>query len=157
MPAANAPKSSQKSTISDKITELIDEITEQSKKEAEDRKLNKQVKWMMPPKGDWDGDMFKWNKMDKPFDSDKPNEDLKKVVKDPEDPGNAGDLINTMTQIEYLAMAERAFRARHTMTFPRGIAHATARQKGFSTEGGPFKLTVKKYLEDIQKMSAGSV
>ena len=151
------PKSTQKSGMDPKLEDLIEEITTQAKDEAEERKQNKQVKWTMPPKSDWDGDLFKWKEMYKPFDSKKSNEDLKKTVKDAKDPGNGGDLVNTATQIEYLAMAERAFRARHTMTFVRGIAHSTARRYGFSQEGGPFKLSVKKYLEDIQKMSAGSV
>jgi len=151
------PKSSQKSSVSDIITSLIDELTSQAKDEAKDRKQNKQVKWKMPLKKDWDGDIFKWEKMDKPFDSKQSNDELKDVVKDPKNPGNAGDLVSTMTQIEYLAMAERAFRARHTMTFPRNIAHATARQNGFSKDKGPLKMSVLKYLEDISKMSAGSL
>lgn len=151
------PKSSKKSGISGKITQLIQEITTQAQEESTKRKLNQQVKWRMPPKGGWDGDIFKWNQMDKPFDSNQPNNELKNTIQSASNPGNGGDLVNTATQIEYLAMAERAFRARHTMTFARNIAHATARQSGFSKEGGPFKLSVMKYLEDIQKMSAGSV
>lgn len=151
------PKSSQKSSVSDVISSLIEELASQSEDEAKDRKQNKQVKWRMPPKKDWDGDIFKWEKMDKPFDSKKPNDELKATVKSPTNPGNAGDLVLSMTQIEYLAMAERAFRARHTMTFPRNIAHATARQNGFSKDKGPFKMSVLKYLEDVKKMSAGSL
>ena len=85
------------------------------------------------------------------------NEELVDAVKDAESPGNVGDLINTNTQIEYLAMVERAFRARHTMSFPRGVAHASARRHGQGGDKGPLKFSVMKYLEDLQKMSAGSV
>jgi len=149
------PKASKKSGMDPKLQQLIEEIVKQAKDEAKERKQNKQVKWRMPPKAGWDGDIFKWQQMDKPFDSKKSNDDLKKTVKSPDNPGNVGDLVNTMTQLEYLAMAERGFRARHSMTFTRGIAHATARQNGFSKDKGPFKMSVLKYLEDIQKMMAG--
>jgi len=151
------PTSSKKSGMDPKLTTLIDEIVTQAKDESKDRKTNKQVKWLMPPKGGWSGDIFKWNEMDKPFDSKKSNEDLKKTIKSASSPGNVGDLINTATQLEYLAMAERAFRARHTMTFSRNIAHATARKYGQSRDTGPFKFTVENYLKDLQKMSSGQL
>ena len=151
------PTSSQKSGMDPKLVKLVDEIVTQAKDESKDRKTNKQVKWLMPPKGEWDGDIFKWNKMDKPFDSKKSNDELTDTVKSANNPGNGGDLINTATQIEYLAMAERAFRARHTMTFPRNIAHATARKYGQSQDTGPFKFSVENYLKDLQKMSAGQL
>ena len=151
------PKSSQKSSIAPILNELMDELVEQASKESDDRKQNKQCKWVMPPKKDWSGNLFKWKELDKPFDSEKPNKELVDAIKDPENPGNAGDLINTNTQIEYLAMMERAFRARHTMTFPRGVAHCCARRNGQSKEGGPLKRSVLKYLEDLQKMSAGNL
>lgn len=151
------PKSSQKSSIAPILNELIDELATQAEKEKDDRKQNKQCQWQMPPKKDWSGNLFKWEELDKPFDSEKPNEELVDSIKDSENPGNVGDLINTNTQIEYLAMMERAFRARHTMTFPRGVAHCSARRNGQSKEGGPLKRSVLKYLEDLQKMSAGQL
>lgn len=150
-------KSSQKSSISDILQKLIDELSSQANSEAVSRKMNGQVEWMMPPKGKWGGDLFKWQDLYHPFDSEKPNEELVDAIKDAESPGNVGDLINTNTQIEYLAMVERAFRARHTMSFPRGVAHASARRHGQGGDKGPLKFSVMKYLEDLQKMSAGSV
>jgi hypothetical protein len=150
-------KSSQKSSISNVLQQLIEELASQSKEESKVRKKNDQVKWMMPPKKGWSGDIFKWQEMHHPFDSDKPNKELVKAVSNPKDPGNVGDLVNTNSQIEYLAMLERAFRARHTMSFPRGIAHASGRRHGQGGDKGPLKFSVLKYLEELQKMSAGSV
>ena len=111
----------------------------------------------MPPKGDWKGDLFKWQDLYHPFDSKDPNQELVDAVSDAENPGNVGDLVNTNTQIEYLAMVERAFRARHTMPFARGVAHTSGRRNGQGSDKGPLKFSVMKYLEDLQKMSAGSV
>ena len=150
-------KSSQKSSISNVLQELIEELASQSKEESTERKKNDQVKWMMPPKGDWKGDLFKWQEMYHPFDSEDPNKELVEAVSDAKSPGNVGDLVNTNTQIEYLAMVERAFRARHTMSFARGVAHASGRRHGQGGDKGPLKFSVMKYLEDLQKMSAGSV
>lgn len=150
-------KSSQKSSISNVLQKLVNELATQAKRESTERKKNAQVKWMMPPKGDWSGDLFKWQDLYHPFDSEKPNEELVKAISDAKDPGNAGDLVNTNTQIEYLAMMERAFRARHTMSFARGIAHASGRRHGQGGDKGPLKFSIMKYLEDLQKMSAGSV
>ena len=150
-------QSSQKSSISNILQKLIDELASQSKKESTERKKNDQVKWMMPPKGDWGGDLFKWQELYHPFDSKDPNEELVKAVSDAKSPGNVGDLVNTNTQIEYLAMVERAFRARHTMSFARGVAHASGRRHGQGGDKGPLKFSVMKYLENLQKMSAGSV
>lgn len=151
------PKSSKKSSISPILQELIRDLATQAEKEQEKRRENKQCEWQMPVKNGWSGDLFKWKELDKPFDAKKPNDELEKAIKDPENPGNGGDLVNTNTQIEYLAMMERAFRARHTMTFPRAVAHCSARRNGQSKEGGPLKQSLLKYLEDLQKMQSGQL
>ena len=150
------PKSTQMSHMSQVLVDLLQDLTQQAETEQEDRRQSKQCQWQMPPKKDWSGNLFKWSELDTPFDSEDPNQELIDVVAASENPGNAGDLINTNSQIEYLAMMERAFRARHTMTFSRGVAHCSARRHGQSKEGGPLKRSVLKYLEDLQKMSAGS-
>lgn len=151
------PTSTKKSSVPGKLKSLIDDLVTQFKEESSQRKTNDGVKWTMPPKSGWDGDIFKWNQMDKPFDSKQPNQELTQTVSSGKSPGRTGDLINTNTSIDYLAAMERAFRARHTMTFPRNVAHATARIHGLSKDKGPLKLAVMKYLEDLQKTMAGKL
>ena len=60
-----------KSTISDVLQELIYELSTGCRADAEDRAENKAVKWLMPPKGDWDGDLYNWSGMYSAFSSDK--------------------------------------------------------------------------------------
>jgi len=151
------PASVKKSNLCGKLQSLVDDLTEQFKIEAQDRKKNEGIKWTMPPKAGWDGDIFKWNKMDKPFDSTQPNEELTQTISSGDSPGRTGDLVNTNTSIDYLAAMERAFRARHTMTFPRNVAHATARKHGLGHDKGPLKLSLIDYLKDLQKTTTGKL
>lgn len=151
------PTSVKKSNLCGKLQAIVDDLTEQFKTESTDRKKNKGIKWTMPPKDGWDGDIFKWNKMDKPFDSSQPNEELTATISNGKSPGRTGDLINTNTSIDYLTAMERAFRARHTMTFPRNVAHATARKHGLGHDKGPLKLALIDYLKDLQKTTTGKL
>ena len=110
------------------LEELMQEFTSQASEETKERVKNEQTKWIMPPKKDWDGDLWDWGGIYKAFDTDQLNKDLLRATEP--DVGNNGDLILGNTQIDYLSMVERAFRARHTMTFPRNVAHHCSRKDG---------------------------
>jgi len=144
-----------KSTVSDVLQELIYELSTGCRRDAKDRVKNKAVKWLMPPLEDWDGNLYNWSSMYSAFSSDAPNEEFIKTV-DPKDPGNHGDIMMCITQIDYLSVMERAFRARHTMTFPRNVAHHCSRKDGEGNEKGPLRYGVLDYLKELKKVSAGS-
>lgn len=133
------------------LEELMHEFTSQSSEETKKRVKNEQTKWIMPPKKDWDGDLSDWAGIYKAFDTDQLNKDLLRAVEP--DVGNNGDLILGNTQIDYLSMVERAFRARHTMTFPRNVAHHCSRKDGQGQQEGPFSYGVVDYLRQIDKVS----
>ena len=164
-----------------KISELIGELAKQAKDEEELRLKSKQVPWMMPPrttkspepspppcpgeplKGKkpskppsepWKGSPFDWKKMYYPFDSYVPSHQIGYTLR-PICPGAAGDLPMAALQVDYLACAERAFRARHTTSFPRGVAHHALRRKGQGDSGGPLRYGVLDYLRDLKKVSGG--
>ena len=142
-----------KSTISDLLQELIGSLASQCKADAENRVKDKVGDgWMLPP--DMETSLYDWKDLHAAFSSDGPNEELLKSVK-ADDPGNSGDLIITNTQIDYLSTMERAFRARHTMTFPRNVAHHCSRKSGEGSNAGPLKYGVLEYLKEIKKVSAG--
>jgi len=144
-----------KSTVSNILQELINELSQGCRKDAEDRVKNKAVKWLMPPLEDWDGDLYDWSGIHSAFSSEDTNKEFLESIK-ADDPGNIGDLIMCNTQIDYLASMERAFRARHTMTFPRNVAHHCSRKDGEGHESGPLRYGVLEYLKELKKVSAGS-
>ena len=164
-----------------KISELIGALAKQAEDEEELRLKSKQVPWMMPPrttkdpepapppcpgeptKGKkpsrspsdrWKGSPFDWKKMYYPFDSYVPSQQIVYTLR-PICPGAAGDLPMAALQVDYLACAERAFRARNTTSFPRGVAHHALRRKGQGDSGGPLKYGVLDYLRDLKKVSGG--
>ena len=166
----------------EKISKLIGDLAEQAEAEEQLRLKSKQVPWMMPPrttkdpepapppcpgeptKGKkpsrspsdrWKGSPFDWVRMYYPFDPDYPGGQLVAHTLKAKCPGAAGDLPMAALQVDYLACAERAFRARHTTSFPRGVAHHALRRKGQGDSGGPLKYGVLDYLRDLKKVSGG--
>ncbi len=164
-----------------KISELINELATQAEDEEQLRLKSKQVPWMMPPRSSkspepfpppcpgepprgrrpkqvtpdpWKGSPFDWKKMYYPFDPFVPSQQIVYTLR-PICPGAAGDLPMAALQVDYLACAERAFRARHTTSFPRGVAHHALRRKGQGDSGGPLRYGVLDYLRDLKKVSGG--
>ena len=121
----------------------LHKLQELSKEEAETRLKGEQNAWIFPevsPEGgeEWTGDLFDWKGMSRMFSREKSNQTFIDATKDAENSGVVGDLIVTLTQIEYLAIMERAFRARHTMRWPRALAHAMGRKSGHGHDRGVF-------------------
>ncbi len=146
---------SKKSEVSKVLSKLIETLSSQCLEVAKARKAGNQAKWVMPDKeGGWQGDLFDFASIVSAFDSSQSNQELLDAIKDVEDPGVVGDLLNCQVSIEYLAVLERAFRQRHTQSFPRSVLHGGARKYGLGAQQGIFKWVILKYLEDIQKMSS---
>lgn len=111
-----------------------------------------QVKWERPE--NYDADLTDWEGMAKPFDRDKTNQSFVEAVKDPENPGTTGDLVIATTMIDALAVMERGFRQRHTMSRCRATAQMLGRKRGHGTEYGPFIQQGIEYVRNMLKMSS---
>lgn len=152
----NDANPSKKSDIDPNFEKQVNARQQDAKDEEPKRRQNQQVLWFKPP--GWDGDPFNWEGMKIPFKRDKANEDYVTAVTDPKNPGNSGDLQATTTQIDYLAVMERAFRARHTYgahQYCRGTAQQLGRKKGHGHPRGTFKQLVLEYVRGILKQAGG--
>lgn len=109
--------------------------------------------WMLPLSGGWPEDLFDWDGLSEAFSRAELNEAFVSAIRDAEDPGVVGDLISATTMIEYLAVAERAFRARHTMRRPRAFAHALGRLQGHGHEKGTLTKTALEYVRGLVQQS----
>ena len=147
-----------KANISAKLEDLLNGLGSQCARETKERAANAHNAPTNMLANEEFGVRFNpyaWSKIHDLFSQEQPNDELLKSV-NASDPGNSGDLVLCNAQIDYLSMMERAFRARHTMTFPRCIAHHCARRKGQGSDAGPLKYGVLDYLRDLKKTSSGS-
>ncbi len=134
-------------------------LQRQAKEHYDKGKNNQPAGWMMPDKGSsgWEGDLFDWETMiKKVFERDQANEQFKSAVRDPYRPGNTGDLVITTTQIDYLATMGRAFAMRHTMRWPRAMAHAIARRRAQGDQKlGLFQNGILEYVRGLVRHASG--
>lgn len=114
-----------------------------------------QVRWMRPILGGYGGDLWDWEGMKEPFQREQANQWYLDATSDPLKPGRVGDAMITTTQIDYLAAMERAYRARHTMSFPRAVAQHTGRRRfGHAVDKGVFLRGVLEYVRDLIKQTS---
>lgn len=141
--------------INGKLQAFIKDAAKQCEDEEKARKKSEQVQWLMPPLDEWQGDPFDWEGMHKPFDSIETSDQFIDEVWKPFSIGAAGDLPLANLQVDYLTALERAFRARHTTSFPRAVAHHCLRRKGQGDKHGPLRYGLLDYLKDLKKVTAG--
>ena len=79
-------------------------------------------------------------------------EDFKNAVSNPSTAGVNGDLIASSLQGDYLAVQERAFRARHSGRI-RDATHSAGRRAGHGNDAGVFTGSVLNYIEGVLKAS----
>jgi hypothetical protein len=132
---------------------LLTSLQQQAATEQAARLNGTQAIWMMPPLNGWSGSMTDYDSMEKPFDRSSSNDSFKQATADPSQPGTTGDMVVATTQIDYLAIAERSFRMRHTMTRSRAMCHAMTRKNGHGNERGPLLQCVQEYLNGAIKAS----
>ena len=108
-----------------------------------------QRQWMTPEKKGWSGDVLDIKTIGEAFKRDQNHEDFIKALTGN---GVVGDLMVSQLQGEWLAVAERSFRARH-MSRPRAAMHAAARLYGHGHAQGLFKKGILGYLQGIIKNS----
>lgn len=111
------------------------------------------ISWNIPANHDWDGDLSDLEGISKLFPRADANQMFIDAIKDSSDPGTSGDMILSALQVDYLGCLERAFRARHTMSPNRALAHATARQSAHGADTGPLVQLVLEYIRSISKQN----
>lgn len=150
---------SRKSDVDPNLYAQLMKLRQQAKEHYDQGKENKPAGWMMPDKtaGGWGGDPFDWETMiKKVFNRDESNRAFKLAVKTPVSPGTTGDLAITTTQIDYLAGMGRAFAMRHTMRWPRAMAHALARRRAQGDQKlGLFQNGILEYIRGLVRQSSG--
>jgi len=137
-------------TFSDQATQL----RTVAKQEADNWTGAKAVDYYLPKLGDWDGDLSNVDGISKAFKRDDINQAYSKLADKAE--GVLGDGVVLATQADWLALLERAYRARNLMTPIRALAHATARRKGHGQQTGLFGQGVLEYLRGVLKQSKGN-
>jgi len=116
------------------------------------------VPWLRPDTEDWSGGLQTAKELvaiHQPFNTDAAEEQLKSAA-DVQSPGNVGDGVVLPLQIDYMAQAERAYRARVTQTFPRSVAHTIGRDKGHGQPNGVFLWQVKEYFLYLLRQAQGT-
>lgn len=93
------------------------------------------------------------DRIDEAFNRDEIGANYEDVIGDPTNPGTMGDAIALTMQSDYVAMMERAFRARHA-TPVRLLVLASARRKGHAHEAGVFHRNVMGHAVDA--LAAGA-
>ena len=125
---------------------------------TEAHKQGKATPFMRPPLTQWQGGLTTEEDMKgiaRAFNTDEAEEAMLKTFT-PATVGNTGDGIALSLQIDYLAQAERAFRARHTQSFPRMVAHTAGRETGHGGANSVFSNQVLRYITSIISQGAES-
>ena len=148
----------QKALVDPNLDALIRHLSGQKTQAAESRCCNKAIPWLRPKldDSDWDGSLQTEAALiavHSAFNTDKAEQALVDAFK-PSDPGNSSDGIVLSLQIDYAAQAERAFRSRTTHTFPRAVAHVSAREKGHGQPSGALVGQALDYFTSIIKQGS---
>ena len=163
MPAPLTPQ--KKSDIDPNFQRQITSQQSQGLAEGKNRVQDVQCQWNMPDltgqdesdAAQWDGNLFDsgYTTLGQPFNRDVANQNYEDATSDPENPGMAGDLVVTTTQIDLMSTMERAFRARHCSRFPRMVAHSLGTRKyGHGSETGTFTQSMLNYVQSLLNQMA---
>lgn len=140
-------------TIDPVLSDQLKSLQKQAAAEHPARLKGEQSQWMMPDLKGWSGSLFDYDGMAKPFDSSASSDGFTKATADAQSPGTTGDMIISTTQIDYLAVMERSFRDRHSMSRIRAMCHAMTRKNGHGNDRGPLSQCIQEYLNGLIKGS----
>jgi hypothetical protein len=148
----------QRGLIDSNLQEVLQHFAEEKEKAYDYRIANGEaVPWFRAPLGQWNGDLQTENGLKgihRSYNTDKAESALITTY-DPGAPGNSADGILLSLQIDYMAQAERAFRARTTQSFPRALAHLAAREQGHGSKTGAFLGQALDYFTLLLKQGGG--
>ena len=149
----------QKGIVDPNLEKLIRDMASHNERAYTSRTDNNAVPFMRPAVSEdteWDGDIQTKSGLKdihRAFNTDVAEDALISAFT-PKDPGNSSDGIVLSLQIDYAAQAERAFRARHTQSFPRALAHYSTREKGHGQAEGALTGQALDYFTHIIKQGS---
>ena len=146
----------QKGVIDDNLQEVLQAFAAAKVQAAEGRKFNSAIPLFRPPLNSWTGGMQTAQALTdihKSFNTDMAENALISAF-NPEDPGTNADSILLSLQIDYMAQAERAYRARVAQGFIRSLAHVTARENAHGQPRGIFLGQTLNYFIDLFKQGS---
>ena len=141
----------QQGLIDSNLEKLIKSIQEQKTTASTARGTGTAVPWLRPPLDEWEGDLQSTQSlvdMHKAFNTDEAEESLIKAFT-LATAGNSADGIVLSLQIDYASQMERAYRARHSQSFPRMVAHCEARELGHGQDTGAITGQTLDYFTSI--------
>lgn len=109
-----------------------------------------QRQWQILPLRGWEGNPLDVPGIGQKFDRSEIHENYTGCLADPEEAGSSGDTQALVLQNDWVAMQERAFRARHA-TSVRCAVHSAGRRSGHAHDKGVIRTGVLKYIEDVLK------
>jgi len=132
---------------------LISFLKQANKTIANAQQCKNQRTWEIPD--DFVGDVQDIPNIHKPsFDRTEINTNyLECHSGDADNEAGVGDAGSLKIQLDYVAVAERAFRSRHASHL-RCLAHAAARYAGHANDQGAFS-SVQNYAQDLSKVANG--
>lgn len=102
--------------------------------------------WNMPTAG-WKGHTLDVPAITGAFDRSEITTNFEEVIASGTNPGTTGDVVSLKCQADYIAVMERAFRARHASPV-RLLAFAAARRYGHGQAAGVLLGGTLKYAQD---------
>ena len=134
-----------------KFRELLETLTIQAQRNAYAEDYGTDRVWMTP--GEHDTNVFDIRDMQlDAFSRESLNEKYIEIHKDPKE-GHVGEAAAIKIQMDYMAVAERAFRYRHA-SYVRCLAHTSARDAGHGDESGVYS-GVLNYVQDLIQKANG--
>jgi hypothetical protein len=100
----------------------------------------------------WSGDLADIEGMSKAFDREEIYQDFRDTIQE-DDKGVTADLEVEVTQGDFIARMERAYRQRHHSSL-RDRMHAAARFRGHRHDNGVLTVGVLGYLEHLKNMAS---
>jgi hypothetical protein len=143
-----------KATVDANLQKVITRFAGLAEEASNTQPNGLQTRWFRPPvdpEEGWSGALLTADDLiaiHRAFETDEAEENLINVYK-PSAPGTVGDGVVLTLQIDYMAQAERAFRARTTQSFPRSVAHLSGRHKGHGKSTGVFLNQTMKYFTSL--------
>jgi hypothetical protein len=157
---ANPPDPTQKAYLSEAWQTQFNRFEDYAIADWKGLKLEEGLYWYMPQRdagqGEWSGRLFDIEGISQCYSRKEHRETFVDCVKGGKASGRVGDLMVTELQGDWLAAAERAFRARHH-TLIRAMTHANARRFGHQHGSGVLLGGQKSYLDWIIRQTGSDM
>lgn len=140
------------SRIVSNYTALLNALAQYAASQEKAAKLGLPPKYFAP--SGWNGDVFDIPALGLSFSRRELYGLFRTAVSSADAGGTVGDLETIVLQGDFLAAAERAFRARHASSV-RDKMHAAGRHRGQGDPRGVLTSGLNNFLKSLVKLSAG--